>query len=98
MKINLTKPFTTSDVAKLLASKDDSQPRQLRVTSAGVAYLSDIVGNTAISDLAFRLETWDVGNSYTGQTAATDSKFIARIENALRSNWPNPSNTYIEFF
>jgi hypothetical protein len=37
MQINLNQLFTTKDVQKLLASKDDSQNRQLRVTSKGVA-------------------------------------------------------------
>ena len=98
MSIDLTKPFTTNDVITLLASKDDSKPRQLRVDRTGQAYLSDTVGNIDIADLAFRLDTWDAGNDYTGQKAATDPNFVARIEKVLRNNWPNPSSEYIDLF
>jgi hypothetical protein len=56
MNIDLNQPFTAADVAKLLGSKDDSRNRQLRVTTAGIAYISDIVGNIGIEGLCFRLE------------------------------------------
>ena len=98
MKINLNEHFTTQDVAQLIASRDDSQHRQLRVTKAGEAYLSDIVGVNDISGLAFRLETCTAGNGYTGHTAAADPKYVALIEKVLRNNWPIPSSTYIDWF
>ena len=98
MTINLNEPFTTDHVARLLASKDDSAHRQLRVTEEGIAFLSDEIGNNNINDLAFRLETWVAGNGYVGPAAASDSHFVARIEKALRDNWPNPSDTYIDLF
>lgn len=98
MIIDLNQSFTTDDVAILIASKDDSQHRQLRVTRAGEAYISDDVGNLNISDLAFRLETWDPHNGYTGTAAAADAGFVSRIERTLRDNWPNPSDTYIDEF
>ncbi|TJZ82024.1 hypothetical protein [Paracoccus hibiscisoli] len=90
--------FTKQDVADLLASKDDSRHRQLRVTKDGKAYLSDVVGNQDTDDLAFRLETWQAHNGYTGPTAAADDKFVARIEKVLRDNWPTPTDTYIDLF
>jgi hypothetical protein len=58
MQIDLSKPFVTEDVKRLIASKDDSQRCQLRVTKSGVAYLSDEIGNHNIEDLTFRLEIW----------------------------------------
>jgi hypothetical protein len=69
---------------------------QLRVTTAGIGDLSDIVGASDISGLAFRLETWNADNGYTGAMAAADAAFVARIEKILRDNWPNPSSTYID--
>ena len=96
--LNLNGAYTTDDVANLLASKDDSQDRQLRVTTSGIAFLSDAVGNTNIEGLAFRFETWNAGNSYTGQAAAEDPRFVARIEAALRKNWPKPTNTFLDLF
>lgn len=98
MQIDLNKPFTTQDVARLMASKDDSAHRQLRVTKQGIAFLSDEVGADNIGGLAFRLETWVAGNGYVGPEAASDAHFVGRIEKALRDNWPNPSDTYIDFF
>lgn len=67
MQLDLNQPFITSDVAKLLGSKDDSKSRQLRVTDKGIAYLSDEIGNRNISNLAFRLETWMGGNGLHGR-------------------------------
>lgn len=98
MQIDLNKPFTTKDVADLLASKDDSAHRQLRVTTQGIAFLSDDYGNLNIHGLAFRLETWLAGNGYVGHKAASDAHFVGRIEKVLRDNWPHPSDTYIDFF
>ena len=98
MKIDLNKPFTTEDVAQLMASKDDSAHRQLRVTKQGIAFLSDEVGAKNISGLAFRLETWIAGNGYVGPEVTSDAHFVGRIERVLRDNWPNPSDTYIDFF
>lgn len=98
MQIDLTGPFTTSDVATLLESKDDSTHWQLRVTKQGMAYLSDKVGSENINGLAFRLETWNAGNDYVGSRAAADTNFVGRIEKVLRDNWPNPDSSYIEIF
>jgi len=97
MEINLNKPFTTNDVRKLLASKDDNQSRQLRVTTAGKAYLSDDIGNINTEGHAFVVDTWDAGNGYTGEAAAKDPKWVARVERVLRDNWPNPTNAHIDF-
>lgn len=98
MKINLSEPFTTKDVSKLIASKDDSEHRQLRVTYDGIAYLSDDVGIDELEGVLFRLETFAAGNGYTGQSAANDKDFITRIENALRKNWPVPTTSYIDTY
>ena len=98
MKINLNEPFTFEDVAKLIASKDDSEHRQLRVTSEGIAYLSDDVGIDNLEGLAFRLETWAAGTDHAGKMAARDEKFVRSIEKVLRDNWPNPSDEYIDIY
>ena len=98
MAIDLTQPFTTADVANLLASQNDAQNWQLRVTSAGIADLSGTVGNINIAGLSFRLETWQAGNGYVGAKAAADKAFVIRIEKVLRENWPIPSSTYIDLF
>ncbi|MCW5824903.1 MAG: hypothetical protein KIT34_19050 [Cyanobacteria bacterium TGS_CYA1] len=96
MKIDLTQAFTIEDVAKLLASKDDSQLRQLRVTKNGSAYISDEVGSENIDALAFRFEIWGVGNSYCGLEASQDASWVRKVYNDLKENWPNPKSTFID--
>lgn len=99
MQIDLKDPtaFTLEAVRSLIASKDDKQHRQLRVTKNGIAYLSDEVGARNISDLAFRFETWNAGNGYCGAKAAADGKWVQEVYNDLKENWPNPKSTYIDF-
>lgn len=72
MPIDLNQPFFTTDVAQLLASQNDTQNWQLRVTSAGIADLSSTVGASNIAGLAFSLETWLAGNGYVGAKTAAD--------------------------
>ncbi|WP_172264599.1 hypothetical protein [Caulobacter sp. RHG1] len=96
--LDLNSAFTTQDVANLLASKDDSEDRQIRVDTAGIAYLSDEVGALNLTGVAFRFETFDAGGRHTGPEAAADANFVARIEAALRANWPKPTSTYLELY
>lgn len=98
LDLNTEENLTIENVAKLLASKDDSQDRQLRVTSDGVAYLSDEVGNINTNGLLFRLETWDAGNGYVGAEAAKDEKWVKRIYECLSKQFPTPQSTYIDIF
>ena len=98
MKIDLNQPFTTEDVRKLIASKDDGDHRQLRVTLVGIAFLSDEVGIDNISELAFRIETFAAGTDHVGEQAAKDPEWVSRIEQVLRDNWPTPTDTYIDDF
>ena len=97
--VDLTKAggATFQEVRHLLGSKDDSQHRQLRVTSAGVAYLSDEVGTENISDLCFRFETWVAGNGYCGSKAAADDKYVVSVQTDLNDNWPTPKASYIDW-
>tara|TARA_R110001592_G_scaffold204892_4_gene455204 strand:+ start:120 stop:416 length:297 start_codon:yes stop_codon:yes gene_type:complete len=88
--------LTLANVASLLASKDDSQSRQLRVTTDGVAFLSDDVGSINTDGLAFRLETWDSGNDYTGIEASKNSQWVQQVYKNLKDNWPNPKSSYID--
>ncbi|MDO8828041.1 DnaB-like helicase C-terminal domain-containing protein [Methylophaga sp.] len=98
MKIDLNNPeeFNKNNLARLLASKDDSQHRQLRVTKSGELYLSDEVGNLNTNDLAFRIETLCAGNGYVGEIAAKDDEWIERVYTLISENWPNPKNSHIE--
>ena len=93
--LNDANQFTRENVARLIGSVLDTQHWQLRVTKAGVAYLSDIVGSENVEDLAFRFETWCEHNNYVGFQAAHDSTWVDHVFNDLKENWPSPTSTYI---
>ena len=99
MQIDLSNPsaLTIEAVRQLIASKDDSQNRQLRVTKSGIAYLSDEVGADNIQNLAFRFETWISGNGYCGHQAASNNDWVREVFDDLSANWPNPKSEYIDF-
>lgn len=98
--INLNDPnaFTLKNLRVMLAEADDTVANQIRVTKAGVAYVSPEpdVGNVNTEDLAFRLETMLPGNDYIGFHAARDDAYAQDIYDVLRANWPNPSDDYID--
>ena len=52
--LDLKTEFDTGAVRELLASKDHSELRQLRVNYQGLAYISDDVGNLNDGDVYFR--------------------------------------------
>ena len=99
MKINLNNDaeFTEENVAKLIGSVNDSQHRQLRVTKEGIAFISDEVGNTNTEGLAFRYDTWCMGNDYVGVNAQNDEKWVNRVYKSLKKNWPNPTCEFIDY-
>ena len=94
-QIDLNNPedLTLESVAALIASKDDSEHRQLRVTKDGIAYLSDEVGGSNVDGLAFYLETWSAGGDYVGQKASQDEKWVQRVYNCLKKHWPAQSDS-----
>ncbi|MCP2225916.1 MULTISPECIES: hypothetical protein [unclassified Pseudomonas] len=101
MQIDLNTPdgLTLKAVRQLLASASDDEHTQLRVTKAGVAYISSgVVGGTDINGLLFRLETWAKGSGYVGLVAASDEVWVMQIFNALKENWPNPPYDYIDVY
>jgi hypothetical protein len=98
LDLNDRQNLTIKNVAKLIASKNDSADRQLRVKTDGVAYLSDDVAADNIEGLAFRLETWDSGNDYVGIAASEDEGWVRRVHKCLSENWPIPKSRYICLF
>lgn len=101
MQIDLNTPdgLTLEAVRQLLACASDDEHTQLRVTKAGVAYISSgVVGGTDINGLLFRLETWAKGSGYVGLVAASDEVWVMQIFNALKENWPNPPYDYIDVY
>ena len=101
MQIDLNTPenLTLESVRQLLASASDDQHTQLRVTKAGIAYIScGTVGGTDIDGLLFRPETWAKGSGYVGNVAASDEVWVMQIFNALKQNWPKPPFDYIDIY
>ena len=99
MKLNLNDPsdLSVDGVRRLLASEEDTQNWQLRVSSEGIAYLSSEVGNINTDGLAFRMETWLAGNGYVGKAASEDIAWVHKVYNSLRENWPNPEDEFIDW-
>ncbi len=101
MQIDLNDPenLTLAAVRQLIASASDDEHTQLRVTKAGIAYLSSgVVGGTYIDGLLFRLETWAKGSGYVGNVAASDEVWVTQVFNALKQNWPKPPFDYIDIY
>lgn len=100
MTINLTKPGepTLASVRALLASHPDTRDCQLRVTTEGVAYLSDVTGAEELDGILFRLETWDSLNRCFGPEGAADEAWVSRVLQVLKDNWPTPKSKYIDSY
>ncbi len=101
MQIDLNDPegLTLAAVRQLLASAGDDEHTQLRVSKAGIAYISSgVVGGVDTDGLLFRLETWAAGSGYVGKVAASDEVWVMQIFNALKDNWPNPPFDYIDVY
>nr|WP_189655601.1 hypothetical protein [Pseudomonas lurida] len=102
VQIDLNNPenLTLANVRLLLASASDDEHAQLRVTKAGIAYISSgkVVGGVEIDGLLFRLETWAKGSGYVGNVAASDEVWVTQIFNALKENWPKPAFDYIDIY
>ncbi|WKB50752.1 glyoxalase superfamily protein [Eleftheria terrae] len=88
---------TPAMVAALLASVDDDRHWQLRVTKDGIAYLSDVAGNSDLDSLAFRLETWCAGCGDVGPQAAADELWVLSVYRDLVENWPDPKSALIDW-
>jgi hypothetical protein len=101
MYLDLTHPGEPSlaSVRRLLAEGNDRMHCQLRVSDAGLAWLStDAIGGQAITGLRFRLETWAAGSGCVGPAAAEDDAWVAKIQQALERNWPQPWSDYIDIY
>ncbi|MNP28568.1 hypothetical protein D3C76_1215380 [compost metagenome] len=90
--------FTREAVRQLIAQADGAVHNQLRVTRAGIAYISTVVGGRDIEGLSFRLETWAAGSGCVGPIAASDDVWVQQIYNALQQNYPNPPLDYIDVY
>ena len=97
MTIDLSVPgaLTTQSVRDLIASGDDSQNTQIRVSKAGVAYVTH--DRSADPCMLFRLETLQSGNGYVGADASTDDAWVRYVHGALSENWPHPQSAVMDW-
>jgi len=100
MQIDIHNPddFTLENIRLLIASKDDSENRQIRVSNMGMIYLSDVTGYQQLDDVAFRLESLAYGTDHVGEKAALDDSWVTRIYNALNEWRTDPYTTYSDSF
>lgn len=86
MQLDLKDPaaFALDGIRNLIASKNDSQNSQLRVTKDGIAFLSNQVGADNIDGLAFRFETWGTGNDCCGPNAAANAGWVKTVYRHLK--------------
>jgi len=89
MTIDLNKEdeYTFENFQKLMASKDDSQHRQVRVTYEGIVFLSDTVGSSNLNGILFSLKTFTQGCDDVGEDAANDKGHAMRYFRGLE-NYP----------
>lgn len=99
MKIDLknSENLTYTNVKELIASKDDSVNRQLRISNDGFAYISDDCGFKNLENVLCRFETWSAGNGYCGIDASNDSRYVKEVLMNLKENYPEPKNSYIDY-
>ncbi|MCS3689397.1 N-acetyl-beta-hexosaminidase [Bradyrhizobium elkanii] len=99
MKIDLNKPgeLTLENVRTLIASKDDSTHRQIRVSNDGFLYLSDDVGNRNLDGVKFRLETLDPFNGYVGADAAKSDSWVESVYRTVKKNRESGFTGYVDF-
>lgn len=72
---------------ELIASKDNSARRQLRVSEDGTVYLSDVIGNHQLAGVRFALATWLEGNGYVGTEAAKDDDWVKSVYDTIEKHW-----------
>jgi uncharacterized protein YxjI len=87
LQIDDPEDFTIENIKKLIASKDDSKTRQLRVAKAGLIYLSDFHMPPDDSIHALVYETWIRGADYCGKAASEDSHWVSEVYNWLQKDW-----------
>ena len=97
--VDLNNPheFTFENVRRLIASKDDSASRQLRVTFDNKAFLSDLVGNTDTHLTKLQYETWDRDNGCCGIKASMNDDWIMQIYKTLKRDRHAQTADYIDF-
>lgn len=77
--------ITMGDVQKIIASDDDSQNSQIRVSKDGRVYIDHVCfGEERLEGVLFRSETYGEGNGYLGPEAAEDPAYVREVHQDLK--------------
>jgi transcriptional regulator with XRE-family HTH domain len=72
--------ITGENVQKMIASDDDSQNSQVRVSKDGRVYIDHVLfGEERLEGVLFRSETLCAGNGYLGPEAAEDPEYVREV-------------------
>jgi len=105
--MNLTQNPTQAELKQLLMKCDDKAGHHIIwVDHQGEVRISLILeGNTPANfarenaeRIKFRLETFGIGNDYTGATAASDKEWVERLYKALNNLWADGYRGYCDGF
>jgi len=103
--MNMNQNPTKEELKSLTISRDDEAGHHmLWVSQNGDVYLDmippDLTPNGYAKSLKdqirFRFETFQQSNDYVGKTAVADAEWMARLYEALVSNWQNGVRGYID--
>jgi hypothetical protein len=89
--------FSVAGVKKLLASKDDSSHRQMRVSHDGRVGLYNYEGRPDSGEFKFWFEVWCGGNDYSGSKASNNSDYVNRVHFDLKNAWQNDSIGLVDY-
>jgi hypothetical protein len=96
MKIDLKdSSFTLENVRALLAAKDDSQTRRLRISETRFPTSSDRYPSP--SGVKARFETCGPENDYCGPNAAADGQYVQVIYDDLQAVWQRGLRGLIDY-
>lgn len=87
--------LTLAQLTEMIASGDDSKRNQIRIKKDGTIFLSTIVGNVNLEEIAGRFETFEANNRYVGHEAAKDLKYITNIFLTIQ-HWIKNPKPYID--
>lgn len=94
VKIDITQDFTIDKLRQLIASRNDDQDRQLRVSHEGIIYIEDDPHQHGLTETHCAFNIWNEGENYLGQDAAQSDQFMNSIFKALQDNWPKRKMPY----
>jgi hypothetical protein len=92
--VDIKQDFTIDKLRQLIASRNDDQDRQLRVSNDGIIYIEDDPHRNGLTEAHCALNIWNEGEGYLGHDAAQEDQFMNSIFKVLQNNWPERKAAY----